>query len=107
MITARLTRRIHLTTFNSNMKVFKMILPPSPYGDPLRYQRTYPVERVRSVKVDNDGTVVIEFDCLDDYPQDSIPGFENQPTNAHMGLSRENAERLAVLLTTVLAQDAA
>ena len=84
-----------------------MIIPPSPHGDPLRYRRIYPVDRVRSVKIDKDATLVVEFDCLDEYPQDSIPGFENQPTNAHMGMSRENAERLVDLLTAVLTKEAA
>jgi hypothetical protein len=63
----------------------------SPELDLLRITKMYPVDQVRSVKVDEDSTIVIELDCLDDWP-----------TNAIVGMSRQNAELLVARLQLVL-----
>jgi hypothetical protein len=82
-----------------------MRIPATPTDDPIRYRRLYPVDRIRKVEMDNDGTVVMELDCLDDGPQESIPGFENQPTAAVIGMTHENAAKLVALVQRCLADD--
>ena len=72
--------------------------------DPLRVVRHYPVDRIGSVTITDDGTFEIVFDCLDHGPQEAPEGFENQPTKAVMGMTRESAEKLIAQLTAVLAQ---
>jgi hypothetical protein len=82
-----------------------MKIPESPKNfDPLRIVRHYPVDRIESVEIDNDGTFEIVFDCLDRGPQEAPPGFENQPTQAVLGMTRENAEKLVGQLTAALAE---
>jgi hypothetical protein len=84
-----------------------MKIPKSPQAyDPLRQRREYPVGRIRSVQVDEDATLVIEFDCLDDGSNVKVPGIEHQPTCAVLGMSRANAHRLVRLLNAALTIDA-
>ena len=78
--------------------------PRRPIGfDPLRIVRHYPVDRINSVNTHDHGAIEIVFDCLDRGPQEAPPGFENQPTQAVLGMTRENAERLVCQLTAALA----
>ena len=80
-----------------------MHIPNSPKEiDPLRHRREYPVDQVRSVKIDDDAKFVIELDCLDDGFNSMFPGFEHQPTRAVIGMSRANAERLLELLNATM-----
>ena len=84
-----------------------MKIPESPKNfDPLRVVRRYPVDRVESVSIDNDGTFEIVFDCLDRGPQEAPPGFENQPTQAVVGMTRANVEKLIDQLTAALVEGA-
>jgi len=81
-----------------------MNIPNSPKGyDPIRYRREYPVDRVRSVKIDDDARLVIEFDCLDRGSHGTVLGFEHQPTCALLGMSIANAEKLVGLLNAAMA----
>ena len=80
-----------------------MKIPESPKNfDPLRVVRHYPVGQIASVTIDEDDTFEIVFDCLDRGPQEAPLGFENQPTQAVMGMTRENAENLVAQITLVL-----
>jgi hypothetical protein len=85
-----------------------MNIPNPPQGyDPLRYHRESPVDRVRSVKIGDDATFVVELDYLDDGSYGTVPDFEHQPTRAAIGMSRANAEKLLELLNATLAVDVA